>query len=501
MDMKNDMNYALYLRKSRADLDAEARGEGETLAKHRAALTAFARRRGLLITREYAEIVSGDTIAARPQMQALLADVKAGLYAGVIVNDVDRLGRGDSIDQEIIKYTFAASHTLIITPNRDIDPANPSDDDMLDFSMFLARFEYKKIAQRMRQGRIRSAAAGRWIATAPPYGYRINADLRLEPDPDRAPVVRMVFDWYASGEIGYDLIARRLNDMGLKSARGNRFVARSIQEMLHNPAYIGHVVWGKQTLVSVIEDGRKVKRRRKAEPIVHENAHEPLVSRETWDAVQARKLKAPPVKRERKIVNPLAGILYCSECGKMMVRSISPPARERIVCFTQDCPTSGADLSVVEDALIEALRAWCAAYEHIEEPPAHDYTAERDALTRQLSTVSDQIRRAQELVEMSVYSPAEYIQRRAELDAKRASLTAELDRISAPAPARKSEIVDRILSVIDAYPLAQTPEQKNALLKTILSRVVYHKSVKAKRGETGSEYITLDVYPSLTSTI
>lgn len=87
--------YAIYLRKSRADLDAEARGEGETLSKHRAALTEYARRRGLFIAREYAEIISGDSIAARPQMQALLADVKAGMYSGVIVNDVDRLGRGD----------------------------------------------------------------------------------------------------------------------------------------------------------------------------------------------------------------------------------------------------------------------------------------------------------------------------------------------------------------------------------------------------------------------
>ena len=144
--------YALYLRKSRADIDAEARGEGETLAKHRAALNEYARRRGMLIVREYAEIVSGDSIAARPQMQALLADVKAGMYAGVIVNDVDRLGRGDSIDQEIIKLTFAASHTLIITPTKDIDFANNTDEDLYDFKAFFARTEYKMISSRMAQG-------------------------------------------------------------------------------------------------------------------------------------------------------------------------------------------------------------------------------------------------------------------------------------------------------------------------------------------------------------
>ena len=54
--------YAIYLRKSRADMNAEARGEGETLAKHRLALNECARQRGLLVMREYAEIVSGDSI-------------------------------------------------------------------------------------------------------------------------------------------------------------------------------------------------------------------------------------------------------------------------------------------------------------------------------------------------------------------------------------------------------------------------------------------------------
>ena len=199
-------DYAIYLRKSRADLDAEARGEGETLERHRTALRALAERRGLNVAREYAELVTGDSIAARPQMQALLDDVKRGLYAGVIVNDVDRLGRGDSIDQEIIKYAFASSRCLIITPGRDIDPASPTDQDMLDFSMFFARFEYRKIAQRLMQGRTRSAAAGNYISARVPYGYRKVREgkyIRLEPDPDTAPIVKMIFEWYASRKYGY----------------------------------------------------------------------------------------------------------------------------------------------------------------------------------------------------------------------------------------------------------------------------------------------------------
>lgn len=491
--------YALYLRKSRADVEAEARGEGETLSKHRAALTAFANQRGLFVAHEYAEIVSGDTIAARPQMQQLLADVKAGLYAGVIVNDVDRLGRGDSIDQEIIKLTFAAAHTLIITPLRDIDPANPTDDDMLDFSMFMARFEYKKISQRMRQGRIRSASSGRWIASDPPFGYAISKDLRLEPDPDRAPIVRMIFDWYVSGAAGYNVIARRLNETGLKTAHGNTFSPRAIQTILHNPAYIGRVEWGRNTSVTVIENGVKTKHRRKADPVVCENAHEPLVPIEVWDAAQRRERPAPPVKRAQKLANPLAGILYCGECGRMMIRHITSNHTPTLHCTGPGCPTSGTDVAIVEEALLDALRDWCATYEHVEEAAEPDHEAEREALTKQLSVIAEQIRRAQELVELSVYSPSEYLARRAALDEKRTALEEELKLLSKPRPARKSELVPHIRSVLDAYPMAQSVEQKNMLLRSVVRRVTYYKKIAAKRGENPGKYLTLKIEPVLST--
>ena len=81
------MPYCIYLRKSRADSEAEMRGEGETLARHEKALTAFAKQSGLDVVAIYREIISGETIAARPQMQQLLSEVSEGLWDGVIVMD------------------------------------------------------------------------------------------------------------------------------------------------------------------------------------------------------------------------------------------------------------------------------------------------------------------------------------------------------------------------------------------------------------------------------
>jgi len=73
--------YCLYLRKSRADIEAaEVYGEGETLARHKRVLLELARRQRLNVTDIYREVVSGEKIAARPVMQQLLAEVEIGRW-------------------------------------------------------------------------------------------------------------------------------------------------------------------------------------------------------------------------------------------------------------------------------------------------------------------------------------------------------------------------------------------------------------------------------------
>ena len=103
--------YAIYLRKSRKDLDAEAQGEGENLARHMAILKEIAQRMELNVIRIYAEVVSGESIDARPLMQYLLRDGETGIYEGVLVVEVERLARGDTSDQGRVAKTFKFSNT------------------------------------------------------------------------------------------------------------------------------------------------------------------------------------------------------------------------------------------------------------------------------------------------------------------------------------------------------------------------------------------------------
>ena len=493
--------YAIYLRKSRADMDAEARGEGETLERHRTALRALADRRGLHVLREYAEIVTGDSIAARPQMQALLEDVKQGLYAGVIVNDVDRLGRGDSIDQEIIKYTFTAARCLIITPSRDIDPAEPSDEDMLDFSMFFARFEYRKISKRLSLGRTRSAQAGNYISPRVPYGYMkvsTGKQITLIPDPETAEIVRMIFDMYSTGTMGYNAIAQNLNRMGVKTSLGNTWSRASVKTILTNPVYTGRIVWGNTMSVSAIEDGRRVKKHIKGDPLVVEHAHPAIISEEMFQRVQkmfAQTRHASSTNIDHSLVNPLAGLVYCSECGKAMQLRGGRKARGRLLaCTTYGCPTRGTYVSIVMDSLLDVLDDWCARYSQPDIVPT--VNPMQEIIARQTAQIEAQLAKAMELVELGVYTPSEYLERKRTLQDQLDAL--QQQRLALPLPKEEAITlaVPAIKHVLDVLPHTESIEEQNALLRTVVERIEYHKTETAKKKKSAS-LLSLDVYPKV----
>lgn len=121
--------YAIYLRKSRDDIAAERSGGEDTLARHEMMLTELAKQRGYLIGEIYREVVSGETISGRPEMQRLLRDVEAERWAGVLVTEVTRLARGDTIDQGVVAQTFKYSGTLIVTPLKTYDPRDRGDEE------------------------------------------------------------------------------------------------------------------------------------------------------------------------------------------------------------------------------------------------------------------------------------------------------------------------------------------------------------------------------------
>ena len=112
------MAYCIYLRKSRKDLELEKSENYDTLTRHRNTLLELAHKMSLTIGKIYEEVVSGDSIAARPEMQQLLNDVAEGIWEGVLVMEIERLARGDTSDQGIVARTFTYTdiefHTTVL---------------------------------------------------------------------------------------------------------------------------------------------------------------------------------------------------------------------------------------------------------------------------------------------------------------------------------------------------------------------------------------------------
>ncbi len=138
-------HYCAYLRKSRVDLEQERHSSGSTLDRHRELLTALSLQLQKPIERFYEEVVSGESISGRPMVQQLLSDIEDGTWSGVFCMDVERLARGDTIDQGIIARTFSITGTKIITPNKTYDPDNEFDEEYFEYALFTASLEYKMI--------------------------------------------------------------------------------------------------------------------------------------------------------------------------------------------------------------------------------------------------------------------------------------------------------------------------------------------------------------------
>src|SRR5215469_4102968 len=101
----------MYLRKSRAE---ELKTNEETLSRHKEQLMAFAEKNKLHIVDIFEEVVSGESLFARPEMLKLLQNVENEIYDAVICMDIDRLGRGNMQEQGVILEAFKASGTKII---------------------------------------------------------------------------------------------------------------------------------------------------------------------------------------------------------------------------------------------------------------------------------------------------------------------------------------------------------------------------------------------------
>lgn len=508
------MSYLIYLRKSRKDDDSGKQSEAEVLARHEKALLDLAKSKNLPVGDIYREVRSGDSIDERPYMQQLLDEVRRGKWDGVLVMEVERLARGDTIDQGTVAKAFKMSNTQIITPIKTYDPTNEYDEEYFEFGLFMSRREYKTINRRLQRGRHASVNDGKYIAADPPFGYdkvRIPKDTgyTLKPN-NEAPYVQQIYAWYIKGD-GCAVIAKKLDDLHVPTRKGGIWSKATVRDILRNPTYAGKIRWAYKIEHELPDGSREIVIN--DDPILVDGLHEPLVSEDEFEKVQLimEGNRRPPVKGDATLKNPLAGLGYCKLCGSTLTR-LGPNKHclyPTLKCSNRYCNNVSVPLSMVEEdviaKLIESVNNYVIRME-APKAPETDHTgllckAIKD-IDSDLAKAEKQLQAAYDYFEQGIYDKDTFLARSRTIADRKETLLADQKKLEAELAAGSSkqeekQRIPEIRKLLDGYWQLENAEDRNKLLKGVLARFDYLKTEPNRRGSRDRRNYQIDVYPKL----
>ena len=466
---------AIYLRKSR-DEDNETRDI--TLARHEKLLLEYCERNDLYVKKIYKEVVSGESIAARLEMQRLLVDVTAGKYDGVVCIEIERLSRGNQVDQAEILEIFQKTNTKIYTLNKvyDLSEDNEIDQEYFEFGLFMSRREYKVICRRLSRGRSAALLEGYYTGSSLPYGFfkeKRGKGYVLIPNEDEARIVRLIFDMYTSGS-GIAAIANYLADNGIKPRIAKNFCTNRLRQILENRTYIGEL---KIQNKKIAENWTKGK-------------HEPLIDPEIFNQAQIRlKSKEVKIKRDLSLKNPLSSLVKCKICGSAMILQHSDNGFY-LKCRGFRCPTVASKLDKIEAQVIDELKEELKGFKYYLDNQAEEDRRKAESRNNEIDLIKQAIIKKEraletccELLEDGVYTRDQYFKRVNILNEERDALQANLEALKAISDDKSESIRSKVPILekcIDKY-YDLSIEDRNKVLKSIIDKIVYSREDSTRR--------------------
>ena len=479
--------YLIYLRKSRADNPDES--VEEVLAKHETQLQEWARQElGHEIPEEcvYREVVSGESIDDRVEIQKVLARIEDPSVKGVIVIEPQRLSRGDLEDCGRLINVLKFTSTQVCTPMMTYDLSHKMERKFFQDELLRGRDYLEYTKEILLRGRVAAIKRGCYIGQRAPYGYnkiKIGDDCTLEPN-ENADVVRLIFDLYVTEGLTPGQIAQRLNEMNAPAPRGDVWNKDTVRTIVRNDHYIGKVHFNRIQKTTVIEHGERVtKRLQQPEDVVirAEGKHPAIITMKTWNAAQELVARNPRVQHERELRNPFSSMIVCAKCGKAMYIHPYKNAEPRFECRTRPKCYKSVKESELYDAVVTAL-------EEAELPALQMKVKNGDGNARkiqerqlaklqaQMAEYRDQEEAQYELLETKKYTQELFDRRNGALRAKMEKCEKAIYETKASLPSSVN-YEEKIIALQDAIAALRdpdaTPRDKNRVLKAIVERIEY----------------------------
>lgn len=312
-------------------VSSELQIQGFSLTGQVSFLKNFAERDGMTITGVYSdEGKSGKSIEGRDEFQRMLQDITVGDVEAdfVLVFKLSRFGRNARDILNSLEYIMNFGIHLLCVEDM-IDSSTSTGKLLITILGAVAEMERENISVQTMLGRNAKAKAGGWNGGFAPYGYELN-DGKLIPVEEEAKIVKLIFDKFVNGSMGYSTIANYLNKQGItrepaKNSHGRKFndwSACQVKRILDNPLYTGHIAFGRRRTTRVEGTENKYIMKPQNDYIISEcESHEALVSDELFDKARKKRKETgikgnPKIGRER--AHLLSGILKCPQCGSSM---------------------------------------------------------------------------------------------------------------------------------------------------------------------------------------
>ena len=282
---------AIYCRVS----TAEQFESGYSIGEQKERLLAFCKAKDWAVYEVYVDGGYTGSNLERPAIKKLQEDV--GKFDTVLVYKLDRLSRSQRDILNLIEVAFLPNGVDFVSMSESFDTSTPFGRAMIGILGVFAQLEREQIKERSSMGRKARAKEGKFHGGIHyPIGYDYN-DGKLIIHPYEAEQVRLIFRLVIDGWSNRKIV-EHLKKSGYKTRWGSWGVKNSskVHEIVRNPIYLG-------TITSF--------------DIVVENAHEPIIDKETWARANHVKDRRQELfgkgKKEKKTL--LAGFIWCKHCG------------------------------------------------------------------------------------------------------------------------------------------------------------------------------------------
>ena len=455
--------------------------EGYSIGEQQERLKKYCEAHDWLLVGEYIDPGFTGTNTNRPGLQKLLRDIHTGAFDTVLVYKLDRLSRSQKDTMQLIEDSFLANNIDFISMNENFDTGTPFGRAMIGILSVFAQLERDQINERLSMGRIGRAKTGKWNGgQKPPVGYEYRDD-RLTVIEYEAMQVRMVFDLFLHGLNGEQLSLHQI-----RQYMGSRY--RTRYSTWSHPASVGRILKNRIYIGEIKYSG-----------IWYQGTHDPIISMETWDAVQLKyetyvKQFSKSQRHPFEGRNLLTGMLYCGHCGARYYMQISTrknanggirryytyrcysKSGQKKMIKMEGCPSKGYKRDDLNQLVIQEIKNLMLNPEEISRLQGASLPEKKEdeskVIEQRIADLDSQVDKLLDLYQVGHMDITKISSRIDGLNEEKEKLMAELESKNEPPRLMDAEEVRRIVENCDSVFQDGTPEEQQALVRSLIHRII-----------------------------